>query len=189
MNFLNEFFMNFFVPTYAGPPAYQSYLGVLEAQVHAAEREVTTLRAQVAEVNRMRKEEQTQAGRRARTLDDAWVAHVTKNYELELVCAQIEQRIKDAGGELPQGAGAEVPLDSGEREGGAWGGHRAIRDWDMASARDGHRGDGHGDTGHRGDGHGDAGHRDAEHGDSGQRGKREGDVANSESDYREEGGE
>ena len=53
------------------------------------------LRKKIQEINWQRKTEQTQAGEKLRDLETSWVGLVSKNYEIERACAEIEKEITE----------------------------------------------------------------------------------------------
>ena len=53
------------------------------------------LRKKIQEINYQRKTEQTHAGEKLRDLETSWVGLVSKNYEIERACAEIEKEIND----------------------------------------------------------------------------------------------
>ena len=50
-------------------------------------------RKQIQDVNWARKKEQTDAGEKIKHLEASWFGLVTKNYEIELACSEIERQL------------------------------------------------------------------------------------------------
>lgn len=53
------------------------------------------MRKKIQEINWQRKTEQTLAGEKLRDLETSWVGLVSKNYEIERACAEIEKEISE----------------------------------------------------------------------------------------------
>lgn len=76
-----------------GCEAWKSNLEVLTALQAKAQTQLQELRKEIQEVNWQRKSKQMQAGERLRALEAHWVLLVSKNYEIEQACAQLEEDI------------------------------------------------------------------------------------------------
>ncbi|GFO26098.1 pre-mRNA-splicing factor spf27 [Plakobranchus ocellatus] len=76
-----------------GAPAWRSYNTVLSSMIEQAQKHLQDLRKKIQEINWQRKTEQTQAGEKLRDLETTWVGLVSKNYEIERACAEIEKEI------------------------------------------------------------------------------------------------
>nr|CAD7261732.1 unnamed protein product [Timema shepardi]CAD7572361.1 unnamed protein product [Timema californicum] len=76
-----------------GCEAWKSYLEVLVQLVTQAQKQLTTMRKQIQEINWQRKNMQTQGGDKLRNLESSWVGLVSKNYEIEQACAQLEKEV------------------------------------------------------------------------------------------------
>ena len=50
-------------------------------------------RKQIQDVNWARKKEQTEVGEKMKHLEATWFGLITKNYEIELACAEIERQL------------------------------------------------------------------------------------------------
>ncbi len=50
-------------------------------------------RKQIQDVNWARKKDQTEAGEKMKHLEATWFGLITKNYEIELACAEIERQL------------------------------------------------------------------------------------------------
>lgn len=53
------------------------------------------LRKKIQEINWQRKNEQTQSGTKLRELETSWVGLVSKNYEIERACVELEKEVAD----------------------------------------------------------------------------------------------
>ncbi|CAD6216117.1 GSCOCG00004333001-RA-CDS [Cotesia congregata] len=76
-----------------GCEAWKSHLEVLVQMVSQAQKQLQTLRKSIQEINWQRKSMQTQGGEKLRALESQWVGLVSKNYEIEQACVQLEQEI------------------------------------------------------------------------------------------------
>lgn len=78
-----------------GAASWRSYNGVVANMIDSAQKHLQDLRKKIQEINWQRKTEQTQAGEKLRDLETSWVGLVSKNYEIERACAEIEKEIAD----------------------------------------------------------------------------------------------
>ena len=78
-----------------GANAWKSYNTVLSQMVEMAQRQLQELRKKIQEINWQRKNEQTQAGSKLKELEESWVGLVSKNYEIERACVEIEREIEE----------------------------------------------------------------------------------------------
>ncbi|XP_050410512.1 pre-mRNA-splicing factor SPF27 [Patella vulgata] len=76
-----------------GSNAWKSYNSVLAKMVENAQKQLQDLRKKIQEINWQRKNEQSQAGGKLKELETRWVGLVSKNYEIERACAEIEKEI------------------------------------------------------------------------------------------------
>lgn len=76
-----------------GCEAWKSNLEVLTALQAKAQTQLQELRKEIQEVNWQRKSKQMQAGERLRALEAHWVLLVSKNYDIEQACAQLDEDI------------------------------------------------------------------------------------------------
>ena len=53
------------------------------------------VRKKIQEINWQRKNEQTQSGTKLRELETSWVGLVSKNYEIERACVELEKEVAD----------------------------------------------------------------------------------------------
>ena len=51
------------------------------------------IRKQIQDVNWARKKEQTEVGEKMKHLEATWFSLISKNYEIELACAEIERQL------------------------------------------------------------------------------------------------
>ena len=65
----------------------------MQRQQRVCERAAAATRAAIGDANRARRTGQCAAGERSRTLEEGWVALGSKNFELELLCAQMEGQL------------------------------------------------------------------------------------------------
>ncbi|CAC5414966.1 BCAS2 [Mytilus coruscus] len=78
-----------------GSNAWKSYNTVLSQMVEQAQKQLQELRKKIQEINWQRKNEQTQAGGKLKELEESWVGLVSKNYEIERACVEIEREIEE----------------------------------------------------------------------------------------------
>ncbi|XP_067002760.1 pre-mRNA-splicing factor SPF27 [Anabrus simplex] len=76
-----------------GCEAWKSYLEIIVQLVTQSQKQLQTLRKLIQETNWQRKNMQTQGGEKLRQLEASWVGLVSKNYEIEQACAQLEKEI------------------------------------------------------------------------------------------------
>lgn len=79
-----------------GCEAWKSHLEIVVQLVSQVQKQLQTLRKQIQEVNWGRKSMQTQGGEKLRALEAQWVGLVSKNYEIEQACVQLEKGINNA---------------------------------------------------------------------------------------------
>lgn len=58
------------------------------------QKKLTDIKKEIQEVNWQRKTEQTKAGEQLQHLEQSWVGLVTKNYEIERACAELEAELE-----------------------------------------------------------------------------------------------
>ncbi|RWS01891.1 pre-mRNA-splicing factor SPF27-like protein [Dinothrombium tinctorium] len=85
-----------------GAAAWKAYNTVLVQMMQTANQRLQDLRKQIQEINWKRKNSQTLAGEKLKTLADKWVSLVSKNYEIERVCVEIENEILQLNQKISQ---------------------------------------------------------------------------------------
>jgi pre-mRNA-splicing factor SPF27 len=95
-----------------GAEAWKSYNGVLELNLQKAQKELAQLRKQIQEINYGRKRAQTDAGQKLGHLETNWVGLVSKNYEIEQACVQLEQEISMLENHSKQARRLSLPGDN-----------------------------------------------------------------------------
>lgn len=78
-----------------GCEAWKMNNTVLVQLLNQAQKQLQDLRKQIQEVNWHRKNSQTLAGEKLRNLEASWVGLVSKNYEIEQACAEMEKELYD----------------------------------------------------------------------------------------------
>ena len=78
-----------------GIEAWKAYLEVFVALQAKAQNQLQALKKEIQDVNWQRKQAQTQAGEKLRTLEANWVLLVSKNYEIEQQCVELEKQIHE----------------------------------------------------------------------------------------------
>ncbi|XP_064610321.1 pre-mRNA-splicing factor SPF27-like [Liolophura sinensis] len=80
-----------------GASAWKAHITVLVQMVDNAQKQLGELRKHIQEINWQRKNEQSAAGEKLKNLEASWVGLVSKNYEIERACAELEKDVKDGG--------------------------------------------------------------------------------------------
>lgn len=83
-----------------GTEAWKSYLEVFTAMQAKAQLQLQQLKKDMQDVNWQRKQAQTQAGEKLRALEAHWVLLVSKNYEIETECVELEKVVHAAREQL-----------------------------------------------------------------------------------------
>ncbi|XP_046557142.1 pre-mRNA-splicing factor SPF27-like [Haliotis rubra] len=78
-----------------GSSAWKMYNGVLSQMLDQAQKQLQDLRKKIQEINWQRKNEQSVAGSKLEQLESSWVGLVSKNYEIERACAEVEKEIQE----------------------------------------------------------------------------------------------
>ncbi|KAK8775794.1 BCAS2 pre-mRNA processing factor [Amblyomma americanum] len=76
-----------------GAEAWKAYNAALVRMLHQLQRQLQDLRKQIQEVNWQRKTTQTEAGEKLKHLEASWVSLVSKNFEIERACVELEKEI------------------------------------------------------------------------------------------------
>ncbi|KAM7310624.1 pre-mRNA-splicing factor SPF27 [Ixodes scapularis] len=76
-----------------GCEAWKAYNAALVRMLHQLQKQLQDLRKQIQEVNWQRKTSQTEAGEKLKNLEVSWVSLVSKNYEIERACVELEKEI------------------------------------------------------------------------------------------------
>lgn len=76
-----------------GTEAWKTYNTVLSQMVQQAQKRLQELKKQIQEIHWQRKNDQTGAGEKLKRLEENWVGLVSKNYEIERVCVELEYEI------------------------------------------------------------------------------------------------
>ena len=76
-----------------GAEGWKQYNDILQQMLSNAQKKLMDLRKQIQEVNWFRKRSQTTAGQKIKNLESEWVSLVSKNYEIERQCLQLELEI------------------------------------------------------------------------------------------------
>jgi pre-mRNA-splicing factor SPF27 len=87
--------MNLELMSQYGSDAWKVSNSVLQQMLDAARKQLVDLRKQIQEINWQRKNEQTSAGAKLRQLEESWVGLVSKNYEIERACMELEAEVQE----------------------------------------------------------------------------------------------
>ncbi|XP_064459553.1 pre-mRNA-splicing factor SPF27-like [Ornithodoros turicata] len=102
-----------------GCEAWKHYNAALVQMLHQMQKQLQDLRKQIQEVNWRRKTSQTEGGEKLKNLEANWVGLVSKNYEIERACVELEKEIASLEAEYDQTKKAqlEAPQETpGEEE-------------------------------------------------------------------------
>lgn len=98
-----------------GCESWKANLEVFTAMQAKAQEQLQELKKEIQDVNWARKEKQIKAGEKLKQLEQQWVSLVAKNYEIEQVCAKLEDEIyrrRPKTDEVPDTA--ELPSESAQ---------------------------------------------------------------------------
>ena len=76
-----------------GSEAWKAHLTTMEAMVGRASKELVELRRELQSINYERKAKQTEAGQYLKALEASWVGLVSKNYQIEQACAEMDAEL------------------------------------------------------------------------------------------------
>ncbi|XP_052819517.1 pre-mRNA-splicing factor SPF27-like [Mya arenaria] len=74
-----------------GSHSWKSYNETLVKLLESAQKQLAELKKKIQEINWQRKNEQSQAGGKLKDLENSWVGLVSKNYEIERACVEMEK--------------------------------------------------------------------------------------------------
>ncbi|XP_055852163.1 pre-mRNA-splicing factor SPF27 [Episyrphus balteatus] len=90
-----------------GCESWKAYLEIFVALQAKAQNKLQEIKKEIQDVNWQRKQAQTQAGEKLKTLEANWVMLVSKNYEIEQQCVELEKQIADITEKLREEETAE----------------------------------------------------------------------------------
>lgn len=76
-----------------GSNSWKSYNDTLVKMMEQAQKQLAELKKKIQEINWQRKNEQSQAGSKLKELENSWVGLVSKNYEIERACVELEKEL------------------------------------------------------------------------------------------------
>ncbi|XP_050317969.1 pre-mRNA-splicing factor SPF27 [Bactrocera neohumeralis] len=79
-----------------GIESWKAYLEVIAALQAKTLTQLQESKKQIQDINWQRKQAQTQAGEKLKSLEANWVLLVSKNYEIEQKCAELEDQLQKA---------------------------------------------------------------------------------------------
>ncbi|KAK2705038.1 pre-mRNA-splicing factor SPF27-like [Artemia franciscana] len=79
-----------------GCEAWKSHIKLLTTMANEEQKKLHDIRKQTQEINWDRKKSQLDAGEKFKQLETSWVGLVSKNYEIELVCNDLRNKIAQA---------------------------------------------------------------------------------------------
>lgn len=103
-----------------GIEAWKAYLEVFVSLQAKAQNQLQALKKEIQDVNWQRKQAQTQAGEKLRTLEANWVLLVSKNYEIEQQCVELEKQIQELKAHIAE----REQIDGEQNEQKQMNGHR-----------------------------------------------------------------
>ncbi|KAK2148718.1 hypothetical protein LSH36_486g03016 [Paralvinella palmiformis] len=77
-----------------GADSWKMYNDVLQKMVSSSQKQLVEIRKQIQDINWRRKGEQSEAGSKLKQLEESWVGLVSKNYEIERACVDLENEIE-----------------------------------------------------------------------------------------------
>ncbi|XP_071841276.1 pre-mRNA-splicing factor SPF27-like [Apostichopus japonicus] len=77
-----------------GSLTWRIHNDLLTKMLDCAQKQLQALRKQIQEINWNRKNDQMEAGKTLKVLQESWVKLVTKNYEIERACQDLEQELE-----------------------------------------------------------------------------------------------
>jgi len=86
----------------------KNYLEVLTRMVTESQKQLADLKRQIQEINWQRKSSQTNAGEQLKLLESSWVGLVSKNYEIERACLNMEARLTEKEADRARAAAMAV---------------------------------------------------------------------------------
>ncbi|XP_045161716.1 pre-mRNA-splicing factor SPF27-like [Mercenaria mercenaria] len=78
-----------------GSNAWKNYNDTLVKLLEQAQKQLADLKKKIQEINWQRKNEQTEAGAKLKDLENSWVGLVSKNYEIERACVEMEKELAE----------------------------------------------------------------------------------------------
>jgi pre-mRNA-splicing factor SPF27 len=75
--------------------SWKTYLTLLTNMVAGQQKQLADVKRRIQEVNWQRKCNQTDAGEKLKRLESSWVGLVSKNYEIERACIEMEARVQE----------------------------------------------------------------------------------------------
>lgn len=83
-----------------GSHAWKNHCDLLQQMLDSQQRKHTEMKRHIQEVNWQRKSEQKEAGTELERLEASWIGFVSKNYEIERACADVEREIEQCKSEI-----------------------------------------------------------------------------------------
>ncbi|KAL4220943.1 Pre-mRNA-splicing factor SPF27 [Mactra antiquata] len=78
-----------------GSNAWKCYNEILVKMLEQAQKQLAELKKKIQEINWQRKSEQSEAGGKLKDLENSWVGLVSKNYEIERACVEMEKELAE----------------------------------------------------------------------------------------------
>ncbi|XP_055903219.1 pre-mRNA-splicing factor SPF27 [Eupeodes corollae] len=98
-----------------GCESWKAYLEIFVALQAKAQNKLQEIKKSIQDVNWQRKQAQTQAGEKLKTLEANWVMLVSKNYEIEQQCVELEKQIAEITAKLEEEEDNDSePLENGD---------------------------------------------------------------------------
>ncbi|KAF6037265.1 BCAS2 [Bugula neritina] len=76
-----------------GSTVWKNSNDLLVKLLNTSQQRLQEVRKQIQDINWQRKNEQIEAGTKLKNLEDSWVGLVSKNYEIERVCLEMENQL------------------------------------------------------------------------------------------------
>ncbi|KAG1706992.1 Pre-mRNA-splicing factor SPF27 [Nymphon striatum] len=76
-----------------GCEAWKVYNGIIHQMVQQAQAKLQEMKKNIQDINWNRKNDQGEAGKKLQNLEESWVGLVSKNYEIERACVELESEL------------------------------------------------------------------------------------------------
>jgi len=76
-----------------GPEAWKSHNELLQRMLAKAQIQLAQIKKEIQEVNYSRKNKQVKAGEELRHLESTWVSLVSRNYDIEMACLEMQKQV------------------------------------------------------------------------------------------------
>lgn len=96
-----------------GIHSWKHHCELLQAMMDAQQKQHAALKRKIQQINWDRKTEQNKAGTELQRLEEGWIGLVSKNYEIERACVDVEREVELLKGEIRKAKEAAVKDKAG----------------------------------------------------------------------------